>query len=63
VCTFIDIVIYKEDIEILLTFLKPINGSSFPVDYAVSHGYKMKMEGKIKRTAKKLNCKISTEDI
>ena len=32
VCTFIDIVIYKEDIEILLTFLKPINGSSFPVD-------------------------------
>ena len=28
----IDIVIYKEDIEILLTFLKPINGSSFPVD-------------------------------
>lgn len=58
-----DIVIYKEDIEILLTFLKPINGSSFPVDQAVSHGYKMKMEWKIKHTAKKLNCKISTEDI
>jgi len=28
-----DIALYKEDTEILLTFLKSINGSSFPVNF------------------------------